>query len=65
MPIATRALQEAVARDTVARRRRGEKRKLYLDHLIERVEGRTLEEAELELIKTKIGDELRTMFSAQ
>ena len=57
-----RATQDSLARETAVRRRRGQKRKLYLDHLIERSEGRLLEEPELEMIKEKIVEQLRKAF---
>lgn len=63
-PIVRRAAQDALARDTVAKHRRGQKRKLYIDHLIERAEGRPLQETELEKIKAKIARHLRTVLLA-
>ena len=57
-----RATQDTLARETAVRRRRGQKRKLYLDHLIERSEGRLLEEPELEKMKEKIVEQLRKVF---
>jgi hypothetical protein len=59
-PDTRRAAQDAFARVTVARRKSGVRRKLYLDHLIERAEGRPLDETELEKIKAKIAHHLRT-----
>ncbi len=61
--ITSRAALAARARETVARRRRGEKRKLYLDHLIERSEGRALNDSELEQIKAKIAIHLRSLLA--
>lgn len=61
----TRAAVDAVARETVARRRSGQRRKLYLDHLIERTEGRPLKESELDKIKAKIAESLRGLFAAK
>jgi hypothetical protein len=61
MPDTRRAAQDAVARETAVRRSRGQKRKLYLDHLIERTEGRPLDETELDRIKAKIAQQLRTV----
>lgn len=61
----TRASVEAVARETVARRRSGKRRKLYLDHLIERTEGRPLKDSELDVIKAKIAETLRGLFTAK
>jgi hypothetical protein len=60
VPNTRRSAQDALARETVARRSRGQKRKLYLDHLIERAEGRPLNETELEKIKATIAHHLRT-----
>ena len=61
--VTRRAERDARVRDTAARRRRGEKRKLYLDYLIERSEGRTLNETELEQIKAKIAVHLRSLLA--
>ena len=61
--ITSRAQRDARVRETVARRRRGEKRKLYLDHLIERSEGRALNDSELEQIKAKIAVHLRSLLA--
>lgn len=61
----TRASLEAVTSETIARRRSGKRRKLYLDHLIERTEGRSLEEPELDRIKTQIADTLRGLFAGK
>lgn len=61
----TRAALEAVARETVSRRRSGHRRKLYLDHLIERTEGRPLETSELDRIKAQIAEQLRSIFAAK
>jgi len=63
-PAVRRSAQDALARETVARRRKGQKRKLYLDHLIERTEGRPLEDKELERIKATIADHLRALVLA-
>ena len=60
-PSVRRSDQKVLVRETAARCKRGEKRKLYLDHLIERVEGRTLDETELDAIKAKIARHLRTI----
>ncbi len=57
-----RAKQDAVARQSLVRYRRGERRKLYLDHLIERNEGRTLSDVELEQMKAKIAQHLQGLF---
>jgi hypothetical protein len=61
MPAGRRSAREAVARETIARRKRGERRKPYIDYLIERTEGRTLNDEELERIKAKIARTLRTL----
>ena len=60
MPDTRRSAQDVRARETVARRKSGVRRKLYLDHLIERTEGRPLNETELDKIKSKIAHHLRT-----
>ena len=60
MPDTRRSAQDVRARETVARRKSGVRRKLYLDHLIERTEGRALNETELDKIKSKIAHHLRT-----
>ncbi len=52
-------LQRKLTRKTVAARRRGDRRKILLDHLIEEVEGRPVAEEELEKVKTRIAQELR------
>jgi hypothetical protein len=38
---------------------------LYLDHLIERTEGRPLKDSELDVIKAKIAETLRGLFTAK
>ncbi len=60
-PDTRRSTQDAVARETVTRRHSGKKRKLYLDHLIERSEGRPLDETELDKIKAKIAQQLHAV----
>lgn len=55
--------QRALTRKTLAARRKGEKRKILLDHLIERAEGRPITEAELENLRTKIADTLRAQLA--
>ncbi len=52
-------VQRALTRKTLAARRRGEKRKILLDHLIERAEGRSLTETEMEQLKSRIAETLR------
>ena len=52
-------VQRALTRKTLAARRKGGKRKLLLDHLIERAEGRSVEPEELEKIKRQIAHTLR------
>jgi hypothetical protein len=54
-----RAKQDATARQSVLHYRKGQRRKLYLDHLIERTAGRAMAEPELELMKTKIVQHLQ------
>lgn len=57
-----RAKQDAVARKALQRYKRGEKRKLYLDHLLERAQGRALTPKELEQRKAKLAQELQGLF---
>ena len=52
-------LQRALSRKTLAARRKGRKRKLLPDHLIECAEGRSVAPDELEKIKRRIADTLR------
>ena len=52
-------VQRALTRKTLAVRRKGGKRKLLLDHLIERAEGRPVAPDELEKIKRRIANTLR------
>ncbi len=52
-------VQRALTRKTLAARRKGRKRKLLLDHLIERAEGRAVTFGELEKMKAQIADTLR------
>jgi hypothetical protein len=54
-------VQRALTRKTLAARRKGRKRKLLLDHLIERAEGRSVEPEELEKIKRQIAHTLRKL----
>ena len=51
--------QRALTRKTLAARRKGEKRKILLDHLLERAEGRPVSEDELEKLRTRIAETLR------
>ncbi len=63
LPSATnRAKQDTIARQTLVSCRRGQKRKLYLDHLIEKTEGRPLDRRELEAFKAKIAQHLQGLF---
>ena len=57
-----RATQDAVARKSLVHYRRGEPRKLLIDHLIERKEGRPLSKNELEQSKAKIAQHLQGLF---
>jgi hypothetical protein len=61
-PTTNRAKQDTVARQTLVRCRRGQRRKLYLDHLIEKTEGRPLNTRELEAMKAKIAQHLQGLF---
>jgi hypothetical protein len=54
-------VQRALTRKTLAARRKGEKRKTLLDHLIERAEGRAVTDKELELRKAQIAETLRSI----
>jgi len=51
--------QRAITRKTVAARRRGGKRKILLDHMIERAKGRRVPKDELETVKAQIARTLR------
>ena len=51
--------QRALTRKTLAARRKGEKRKILLDHLLERAEGRPVSEDELEKLRMRIAETLR------
>jgi len=48
-------LQRKLTRKTLADRRKGRRRKILLDHLIEEAEGRPIPEQELERVKARIG----------
>lgn len=52
-------VQRAITRKTVAARRKGGRRKILLDHLIERAEGRRVPKEELETVKAQIAQTLR------
>lgn len=52
-------VQRAITRKTVASRRHGGKRKILLDHLIERANGRRVPKEELEKMKAQIAQTLR------
>jgi hypothetical protein len=52
-------LQRKLTRKTLADRRKGRRRKLLLDHLIEEKQGRPVPQEELERVKTNIAQELR------
>ena len=54
-------LQRKLTRKTLADRRKGRRRKILLDHLIEEVEGRPVPERELEMVKARIAQELRRL----
>jgi hypothetical protein len=53
-----RDVQAALDRETLAARERGQSRKLFLDYLIERVQGRSLTSIELDPQKTQIANQL-------
>ncbi len=52
-------VQRAITKKTVAARRRGGKRKILLDHIIERAKGRRMPKDELEKMKAQIAQTLR------
>lgn len=52
-------LQRRLTRKTLADRRKGRRRKLLLDHLIEEKQGRPVPQEELERVKASIAQELR------
>ena len=52
-------LQRKLTRQTLADRRKGRRRKLLLDHLIEEKHGRPVSPEELERVKANIAQELR------
>ena len=54
-------LQRKLTRKTLAARRKGSRRKILLDHLIERTEGRPVPREELERAKTRLANVLREM----
>ena len=52
-------VQRAITRKTVAARRKGGQRKILLDHLIERANGRRVPKDELERMKAQMAQTLR------
>src|ERR1700736_3790542 len=58
-------LQRKLTRQTLADRRKGRRRKILLDHLIEEREGRLVPQEELEKVKASIVHELRRMSIAR
>jgi hypothetical protein len=52
-------LQRKLTRKTLADRRNGRRRKILLDHLIEKREGRPVAKEELEKVKARIAEALR------
>jgi hypothetical protein len=58
-------LQRKLTRKTLADRRKGRRRKLLLDHLIEKAQGRPVQERELEKVKSRIAKELRRISVAR
>jgi hypothetical protein len=54
-------LQRKLTRKTLAARRKGSRRKILLDHLIERVEGRPIPKEELQRVKAQIAKAIRDM----
>ena len=53
-------VQRAITRKTVSAQRNGRRRKLLLDHLIERAQGRPVSGDELETMKAQIAQTLRS-----
>jgi hypothetical protein len=58
-------LQRKLTRKTLADRRKGRRRKILLDHLIERQAGRPVPQEELERVKATIAQELRRISLAR
>lgn len=58
-------LQRKLTRKTLADRRKGRRRKLLLDHLIEEAQGRAVPEKELDKVKERIAKELRRISVSQ
>lgn len=58
-------LQRKLTRKTLADRRKGRRRKILLDHLIEEREGRPVSQEELERVKASIAQELRRISLAR
>jgi hypothetical protein len=58
-------LQRKLTRKTLADRRKGRRRKLLLDHLIEEKQGRPVASEELERVKANIAQELRRISLAR
>lgn len=58
-------LQRKLTRRTLADRRKGRRRKLLLDHLIEEKQGRPIPPDELERVKANIAQELRRISLAR
>ncbi len=58
-------LQRKLTRKTLAARRKGGRRKILLDHLIEEAEGRPIPEKDLEKVKARIAQELRRISFAR
>jgi hypothetical protein len=58
-------LQRRLTRKTLADRRKGRRRKILLDHLIERQAGRPVPQEELERVKASIAQELRRISLAR
>ena len=54
-------IQRALTRNTLAARRKGDRRKILLDHLIERAEGRPITDEDLEKMKAQIAETLRSI----
>jgi hypothetical protein len=55
----SRAKQDALAKQAVTSYRKGARRKLLIDHLIERKEGRAMQDGELEVMKARIAQHLQ------
>jgi hypothetical protein len=56
--------QRAITRKTISAQRNGRRRKLLIDHLIERAQGRPVSEDELEKVKSHLAHTLRRVVTS-